>query len=517
MGEFSNFREMFFGLLVVVIQVTANCLDPPQVPSNQSWVFHDENQKIIFISNGAFRVRTTYQEGNTTCPYEFNFDPAVAKLSASKSTELQLTVNESTNSSTKMLDMQFNSSDNKYYLESILIHYSESAFIKNGSTVVKSIGSNGLKAFPTKLEDSYSCSYPAELQLNQTNDGSYGFVIWPAMWQGYSTFSKNQTQISNPEKCNADKVPRNDDHLIWELYSKNGQTVCGRIEMNALLHIDYRTLLGEEKSSIFSIPPDTKLIYDFEASPKDPSKCQDLAHNQSYSITWPITEIGENVANLTMTFDSEDGHNWLISKTKLSVLFGNNPLFPNSNITQNLIGSVESEDGLKFIQADMEAAFRCNCLADKWKIDCEHYHLPLGQIKVSNESHYAGLMIYNLTVQPTNIGPNGTYTTFEYCEGDVRGSMGGFWASVGIFSALAVSLLVVGVYETCGPEKKETGAILVIDNKNFDNIGDSEPQIVITAEADEPRATKAIPKTDGDNPNFKSSSAPQSASKPCIN
>ena len=70
--------------------------------------------------------------------------------------------------------------------------------------------------------------------------------------------------------------------------------------------------------------------------------CQDLAHNQSYSITWPITEVGENVANLTLTFDSEDGHNWLISKTRLSVLFGNNPLFPNSNITQNLIGSVES-------------------------------------------------------------------------------------------------------------------------------------------------------------------------------
>ena len=43
--------------------------------------------------------------------------------------------------------------------------------------------------------------------------------------------------------------------VSWELYSKNGQTVCGKIEMNALLHVDYRTLLGEEKSSIFSIPP----------------------------------------------------------------------------------------------------------------------------------------------------------------------------------------------------------------------------------------------------------------------
>ena len=43
--------------------------------------------------------------------------------------------------------------------------------------------------------------------------------------------------------------------VSWELYSKNGETVCGKIEMNALLHVDYRTLLGEEKSSIFSIPP----------------------------------------------------------------------------------------------------------------------------------------------------------------------------------------------------------------------------------------------------------------------
>ena len=43
-------------------------------------------------------------------------------------------------------------------------------------------------------------------------------------------------------------------------------------------------------------------------------------------------------------------------------------------------------------------------------------------------------MIYNLTVQPTNIGPNGTYSEFEYCAGDERGSMGGFWASVGQFN-----------------------------------------------------------------------------------
>ena len=56
-------------------------------------------------------------------------------------------------------------------------------------------------------------------------------------------------------------------------------------------------------------------------------------------------------------------------------------------------------------------------------------------------------------------------------------------SSSGIFSALAVSLIVVGVYETCGPEKEEPGGVLVIDNKNFDNIDvDSEPQIVITAE-----------------------------------
>ena len=56
-------------------------------------------------------------------------------------------------------------------------------------------------------------------------------------------------------------------------------------------------------------------------------------------------------------------------------------------------------------------------------------------------------------------------------------------SSSGIFSALAVSLLVVGVYETCGPAKEEPGGVLVIDNKNYDNRDvDSEPQIVITAE-----------------------------------
>ena len=137
------------------------------------------------------------------------------------------------------------------------------------------------------------------------------------------------------------------------------------------------------------------------------------------------------MANLSVTFDSNDGHNWLISKTEISVLFGRNPLFPNSNITTAQLGSAESEEALSFIQADMNAAFRCDCLADKWRMDCEHYRLPIGSINVSNEDHYVGLMLYNLTIQPTNIGPNGTYSNFEYCAGDIRGSMVGFWIAVG--------------------------------------------------------------------------------------
>ena len=65
-------------------------------------------------------------------------------------------------------------------------------------------------------------------------------------------------------------------------------------------------------------------------------------------------------------------------------------------------------------------------------MDCEHYRLPIGHINISDiESHYVGLMLYNLTIQPTNLGPNGTYGNFEYCAGDQRGSMVGFWIAVG--------------------------------------------------------------------------------------
>jgi len=481
-------------------------------------VFHDPTlDEILFIANGAFRVRTQYTtHDNTTCPFEFNFDVNLAKLGATKNKngELQLTIDESTNTTTKMLDLRFNQTSDKYFMERVLIHYSENTFIQNGSIEVISIGAFNLLAYPTPTGDSYSCDYAAEVQLNNTNNAEYGFIIKPAMWQGYSTFSQNQTTISNPDECDFDKVPDNSEHVSWDLYSKNGQTQCGRVEMNGLLHIDYTTVMAETKSRLFSIPKDTKILYDFHNSPKDPSTCQDLAHNQSFAITWPIEELGQNVVNLSLTFDSEDGHNWLVSRTEISVLFGKNPLFPNSNITKSMIGSVASLEALKFIQADMNAAFRCDCLADKWKMDCEHYRLPVGHINITDtESHYVGLMLYNLTIQPTNIGPNSTYGNFEYCAGDQRGSMVGFWIAVGLFSTLTVTLVFIGVYETSYNKQEQDGGVLVIDNKNFDLIGDTEPQVIIYAEADEPKQSRKMSITkaeEGDNPNFtkKSSSAP---------
>ena len=43
---------------LVISLVNSECLKSPPVPKNQSWVFHDsENDDILFISNGAFRVR----------------------------------------------------------------------------------------------------------------------------------------------------------------------------------------------------------------------------------------------------------------------------------------------------------------------------------------------------------------------------------------------------------------------------------------------------------------------------
>ena len=74
-----------------------------------------------------------------------------------------------------------------------------------------SIGAFNLLAYPTPTGDSYSCDYAAEVQLNNTNNAEYGFIIKPAMWQGYSTFSPNQTTISNPDECDFDKVPDNSE------------------------------------------------------------------------------------------------------------------------------------------------------------------------------------------------------------------------------------------------------------------------------------------------------------------
>ena len=88
-------------------------------------------------------IRTQYTtHDNTTCPFEFNFDVNLAKLGATKNKngELQLTIDESTNTTTKMLDLRFNQTSDKYFMERVLIHYSENTFIQNGSIEVIRLG-----------------------------------------------------------------------------------------------------------------------------------------------------------------------------------------------------------------------------------------------------------------------------------------------------------------------------------------------------------------------------------------
>ena len=115
-----------------------------------------------------------------------------------------------------LLCNEFSTSSNNNTDKTVI---SENLFIKNGSSKEISIGEFNLTAYPVKSGDSYSCDYPAEIQLqnyhaDHTNDGSYGLIISPAMWQGYSNFSPNQTSISNPDECSFDKVPDNSDRQL---------------------------------------------------------------------------------------------------------------------------------------------------------------------------------------------------------------------------------------------------------------------------------------------------------------
>ena len=45
-----------------------------------------------------------------------------------------------------------------------------------------------------------------------------------------------------------------------------------------------------------------------------------------------------------------------------------------------------------------------------------------------------------------------------------------------------MTLVFIGVYETSYSKEEQDGGVLVIDNKNFDLIGDTEPQVIIYAE-----------------------------------
>lgn len=55
-------------------------------------------------------------------------------------------------------------------------------------------------AYPVAFNSSYSCDAAAEIQLNVTDNKTYGLKIAPANWEAFSDFG-NRTELQNPAEC----------------------------------------------------------------------------------------------------------------------------------------------------------------------------------------------------------------------------------------------------------------------------------------------------------------------------
>jgi len=284
-----------------------------------------------------------------------------------------------------------------YYLNSTEIMYSENAFPNGEGDEVQTIGAYNMTAYPTEKNSSYACEYAAEIQLNLEAKHPYGLKLTPAKWEAFSDFG-NRTTLANPKHCKADSVVTNAEKGAWNITTtpdKDGNvTVCGRLELGAIVNINYTSILQEDMTTGFAMPNVSDIVYDK----------MDKCANESLSVTFLMNELDVNFANMTLNFTSfqQDVNSsvyWSMSASSISYMSGNTPFFPNSNAKNGI--EMLSVKGLDTFNSTYGNAYKCK--------NVNHVNVTDWQ-----------LILSDVMIQPFNISTDGSYGAIEDCTADSK-------------------------------------------------------------------------------------------------
>jgi len=360
------------------------------------------------LANAAFRVWTVYEnkDHKGPCPFALDFTKD-AKLTARQLTLdndnaiwVRFNMSDPSKNITKMLTMSLldhkDGKTDQYFVQNVTVMYSENIFPGSNNTDVQMLSNTMMMGYPVALNSSYSCEAAAEIQLNATDNKTYGLKILPAQWEAFSDFG-NRTTLQNPAECPFDYNDITPNAGAWNLTvtdpkSKN-TTVCGKLEMTALVNVNYTSILQEKMVANFAIPNDTVVMSDMVG------KC----NNDSVSVTFMIKEVDLNAANITFKFtknqfDENATEYWSLSESAISYPNGNNPLFPNSDERK---GTTVLSSNATLFNTTYGNAFKC---VDKHWIN-------------TTATWY--IEISDVTIQPFNL-TNEDYGDIEDCTEDLK-------------------------------------------------------------------------------------------------
>jgi hypothetical protein len=392
------------------------------------------------LANAAFRVWTVYMDKNHKgpCPYAIDFttdaEVSARKLTLDNDNGIWVRFNQSDPSKNITQMMTISLLDHKdgkkdsYFIQNVTVMYSENLFPGSNDTTVQKLSQTMMMGYPVALNSSYSCEAAAEIQLNVTDNKTYGLKILPAQWEAFSDFG-NRTTLQNPAECPFDHNDVMPNAGAWNLTvtdpkSKN-VTVCGKLEMTALVNVNYTSILGEKMVANFALPNDTVVMHDMV------DKCD----GERVRVTFMIKELEVNAANITFNFtqnqfDENSTKYWSLSGSELSFPNGNNPLFPNTDARQPT--TVLSSNATLF-NTTYGNAFKC---VDKHWIN-------------TTTTWY--IEISDVTLQPFNL-TNEDFGALEDCTEDVKDD---WLVPVIVGSVLGGLVIVVIVAYVIGRRRKQ--------------------------------------------------------------
>jgi len=378
------------------------------------------------------------------CPWAFSFDPKTTNTSAQNSSidgdfalYVTLDASNSTQNITQKATLTFLEHKETYYFNGAQVWYSENLFPHGKGDDVKMIEVSGLKNYPTPKNSSHACNFAAEIQLNVTDNSRYGIQMSPANWEAFSDFGSRKT-LKNPDHCPADNVALSAQTGSWNITTAgDNATVCGRIELGALININYTSILQEDMTTGFAMPNNS--VIDYPQS----TEC----FNDSISVTFMMTELDYHFANMTLNFTSYQLNEnttkyWAMTASSITYMSGNNPFFPNSDAKQG--DATLTATGLSLFNTTYGHSYKCKNTA---YANVTNWQLTLSDVKL----------------QPFNMTSDGIYGTIEDCSEDTKDD---WLVPVIVGSVLGGLVIVVVIAYIIGRRKNNSGSY---DNMNHNS------------------------------------------------